>query len=160
MVQADYDPIEATGRIVLRPNRSWTWRANLYFLASLCVVSLTTAVLFTTRGLWVVLPFTGLELMIFAAALYYCVRRTHSQEVLTFSEQELRIEKGHEKPEQTYVFKRFFSRVLIDHPSNPRYNTHVAIQARKRKVEIGRFLAPDDKQELIRQLRQMVHRFQ
>ena len=35
MVDADINPTSLTGRIVLAPNFSWTWRANLTLLYSL-----------------------------------------------------------------------------------------------------------------------------
>ncbi len=103
------------------------------------------------------LPFTCIELLLLTVALYFCVRRTHLQEVVTFSDQQVTIEKGHDKPEQVYVFDRFFSRIFIKHPTHRWHSTQIAIQARSKKVQIGSFLPPGDKQELISQLRTVVN---
>ena len=84
MITSEFDNETRCGRIILRPNRSWTWRANTTFAATLMVVSLSIGIGFTWQGMWVILPFTVLELSILVACLYYCVRRTHQQEVLTF----------------------------------------------------------------------------
>ena len=57
MVFTDIDDDSRTGIIVLRPNHSWSWRANLWFLTVFFCLSLTIAVSFLLAGAWVVLPF-------------------------------------------------------------------------------------------------------
>src|SRR5262245_24770692 len=114
MVTAGFDEAHAVGRIVLRPNRSWTWRANTYLVVTLTVVSALIAGSFAFRGMWMVLPFSTVEMSVLLACLYYCVRRTHRQEVLTFSVQELVVEQGHRRPERTVRFERFWTRVLVE----------------------------------------------
>ncbi|MDZ7826525.1 MAG: DUF2244 domain-containing protein [Gammaproteobacteria bacterium] len=110
------DATSRTGRIILQPNRSWTWQANLVFLAGLALISLTIALIFLLGGYWMILPFTLLELAAVTAAFYWCVRATHRQEVLTFSEDELLIERGIRAPEQRHVFKRLFARIFVRRP--------------------------------------------
>ena len=114
MVTAGFDEALTVGRIVLRPNRSWTWRANTCLIATLTVVSALIAGGFALRGMWMVLPFSTIEMSALLACLYYCVRRTHRQEVLTFSAEELVVEQGHRRPERTVRFERFWTRVLVE----------------------------------------------
>ncbi|MEE4360888.1 MAG: DUF2244 domain-containing protein [Pseudomonadales bacterium] len=156
MVSANFDPATRTGRIVLRPNRSWSWRANLLFVAGLACVSLTIGIGFLLNGYWLILPFGVLETGLLAACLYYCVRRTHRQEVLTFSEDELLIERGRRGPEQRHVFKRLFARIFVRAPRHRWYATQIAVRSHGREVEIGSFLTDDDKRTLIGHLRTMV----
>lgn len=156
MVSADYDATSRTGRIILQPNRSWTWQANLVFLAGLALISLTIALIFLLGGYWMILPFTLLELAAVTAAFYWCVRATHRQEVLTFSEDELLIERGIRAPEQRHVFKRLFARIFVRRPRHPWYETRIAVRSHGREVEIGDFLNPDDKKALVTELRRMV----
>lgn len=156
MVCATYDADSRTGRIVLQPNRSWTWRANVLFLAGFAGVSLAIGLSFLVRGYWMILPFNLLELAVVSACLYHCVRRTHLQEVLTFSEDELLIERGIRGPQTRHLFKRLFARFFVRRPRHPWYGTRVAVRSHGREVEIGNFLSPDDKSELIEALRSMV----
>ncbi|HSG90687.1 MAG TPA: DUF2244 domain-containing protein [Pseudomonadales bacterium] len=157
MVSATFDTDRRTGRIVLQPNRSWTWRANLLFLTTLAVVSLAIGISFLVRGFWMILPFNLLELTVVGLCLYHCVRRTHRQEVLTFSDDELLIECGMRAPEQRHVFKRLFARFFVRRPRHPWYGTQIAVRSHGREVEIGDFLSPEDKKLLIRELRRMVN---
>jgi uncharacterized membrane protein len=159
VIAAHFDECDRVGQIILRPNRSWTWRSNTYFLGTLLTVSLIVATTFALRGYWMVLPFSALEMSALTACLYYCVRRTHEQEVLTFSVDELIVEKGHRAPERTYHFSRFFTRFHVEPATHPWYQDRIAVQARDQRIEIGRFLTPEEKARLVSQLRLMVSRF-
>ncbi len=160
MITSDFDQASGSGRIVLRPNRSWTWRANTYFVGTLMVISLTIAVTFTLQGMWVILPFTVLEMSVLLACLYYCVRRTHVQEVLTFSPESLVLERGINRPQLRVEFQRYFTRFFVLGPRHPWYRKQIALRCRDREMEIGSFLSSDEKDDLVRQLRDMIHRFE
>jgi len=160
MITSDFDQASVSGRIVLRPNQSWTWRANTYFVGTLMVISLTIAVTFTLQGMWVILPFTVLEMSVLLACLYYCVRRTHVQEVLTFSPESLVLERGINRPQLRVEFQRYFTRFFVLGPRHPWYRKQIALRCRDREMEIGSFLSSDEKDDLVRQLRDMIHRFE
>ncbi len=86
MVLTDIDDETQTGVIVLRPNNSWGWRANVVFLFGLhgCIADHPEN-RFSNRGrAWVVLPFSLLEISVVGYCLYYCVRQC-SPEVITVS---------------------------------------------------------------------------
>jgi uncharacterized membrane protein len=159
MVTAHFDERVRVGQIVLRPNRSWTWRSNTYFVTTLLVISSTTALVFALRGYWMVLPFSALEMAALLGCLYFCVRRASQQEVLTFSNDELIVEKGHGRPEQVFRFQRFFTRVMVEPPIHPWYQPRIAIVARDERLEIGQFLGAEEKTRLVGDLRRMVHHF-
>ena len=158
MVAANFNEQTLCGQIVLKPNRSWTWRANTYFVASLMVVSLTVATVFTANGMWVILPFTVLELSVLAACLYYCVRRTHTTEVLTLSQSTLVLERGVNKPTQRFDFDRYFSRFLVEAARHPWYKKRINLRCRNQQLEVGSFLSNEEKDDLISQLRKMILR--
>lgn len=156
MVTAHFDPQSRTGQIILRPNRSWSWRANLMFLAVLTAVAVLIGTVFLLQGLWLILPFGLIEVSLVGLALYVCARRTHRQEVLTFSEDELLIERGSNRPESRHVFKRLFARIFVRRPRHPWYPTRIAVRSHGREIEVGAFLNPEDKNRFISELRRMV----
>ena len=157
MVDAYYDQEAGLGRIVLQPNRPWTWRANSYFVATLLGISLIIAMSFAMRGLWLVIPFSILEMTALLGCLYYCVRRATVQEVLTFSADELIVETGHRRPEHVYRYQRFFTRFEVERPAHPWYEPRIEIRHREQRLEIGRFLRADEKRDLVGHLRNMIH---
>ncbi len=160
MVSAEFDSERQTGQIVLQPNHSWTWRANLYFLTTLFALSIGIAVMFLLLGFWLILPFAGLEMLVLTGAVYYCVRKTHRQEVLRFSMEEVVIESGVNKVEQQHRFQRFFTRVRVEPPSGSRRSQRIAITERDHKVEVGQFLTDEEKKTLVRELRHMIRRLE
>lgn len=160
MVSAEFDGERQTGQIVLQPNHSWTWRANLYFLATLFVISFGIALMFLFQGFWMILPFAGLEMAGLTWAMYYCVRKTHRQEVLHFSMDEVIVESGVNKVEKQHRFKRFFTRIRVEAPSGSRRTQRIAIAEREHNVEVGQFLTDDEKNTLIKELRYMIRQLE
>jgi uncharacterized membrane protein len=160
VILSEFDDAERQGRIVLRPNRSWTWRANTYLVATLALVSGTIGVLFAMRGMWLILPFTVLELTVLLGCLYYCVRRTHLQEVLTFSPEYLVFERGIREPSVRRRFQRYFTRFFVHPPPHRWHQKRVALKCRDTELEIGSFLNGDEKERLVVALRDMIQRLE
>ena len=120
-------------------------------------ISGTVATAFTVQGFWVVLPFTVLEMSLLAACLYYCVRRTHQMEVLRLTRSKLVFERGIRRPSQRYDFDRYFARFLVESSPHPWYSKRIELRCRERALEVGRFLGVEDKDQLVRELKGMIH---
>jgi uncharacterized membrane protein len=158
LVDVIFDTARNTGSITLRPNRSWTWRANVHLLLTLIVVSSIVPVLLASRGYWLVLPFSAAELLAVFLALYVCVRRTHRQEVIRFSPSELVVETGHRRIERTHCYERFHTRILV-HPPRHRWDrSRVAVCCRGRELEVGSFLTHSERRALVRALQDLIDR--
>lgn len=156
MISNQFDHSRDQFMIVLRPNQSWTWRANLYLIASLLAISLTVGIFFLVHEYWLILPFTLAEVALVAACLYYCVRRTHQQEVLTLTRDTVILERGIKQPDQRQMFRRYFTRFFV-HP--PRFRGHrqvIALRCQGEEQEIGSFLTEPEKQELVKTLRSVI----
>jgi uncharacterized membrane protein len=158
VIAAAFDEQTASGRIIIRPNRSWTWRANSWFVGTLMVLSGIIATGFTLQGLYLVLPFTVLEMSVLTGCLYYCVRRTHTTEVLSLTRNEVVYERGIRRPTERHEMNRFYSRFLVEPPRHRWYGRRIELKCRERALEIGRFLTEDDKDHLIAELRTMIRR--
>lgn len=158
MIASEFDPDRAEGRIVLRPNRSWTWRANTLLVGTLMAASGSIATVYAYHGLWLILPFTFIEMSFLLACLYYCVRRTHLQEVLTFSPEHLVFERGVGHPDEQRRFDRFYARFFVRPPRHAWYRKRIALRCRGEEFEIGGFLAADERDDLIDVLRDMIDR--
>lgn len=158
MITSEFDPVEARGRIVMQPNRSWSWRANVLLVGTLMAVSGSVATVFAYQGMWLIVPFTFVEMAVLLACLYYVVRRTHLQEVLTFSPDRVILERGIRQPQRRYGFDRYFARFLVHEPAHPWYRRRVALRCRGRELEIGSFLTGADRDRLVGALQDMIQR--
>lgn len=160
MIDCQFDASARGGRIVLRPNRSWSWRANVCLVGTLLAVSGTIGTVLAARGLWAILPFALLQCAAVLAALYCCARRTHVQEVLTFSPDYLVVERGIHGPRLQRRFQRYFTRFLVHPAEHPWYRRRIAVRCRDQELEIGSFLTSDEQDDLIRALREMIQRLE
>lgn len=158
MIAWEFDAASPGGRIVLRPNRSWTWRANVCLVGSLLAISGTVGFLMALRGMWPILPFTVVEGLVVLGSLYWCVRRTHVQEVLTFSPDYLLYERGVRRPGTRRRFHRYFTRFLVQPARHPWYRRRIALRCRDQELEIGSFLTSAEQDDLVRVLRDMIQR--
>jgi uncharacterized membrane protein len=155
MIEADIDDTRHTGRIVLYPNMSASWRTNMLFFYAVGGVALVTAVFFAFQGAWLILPFAGLELLALVSVIYYWYRHHQRMEVLSFSDDAIVIQKGCREPEKEWVYEKFWSKAMVRR-AHQWYPLQVAIRHRGEEVEIGRFLTDDEKQVLINQLRRVM----
>ncbi|HKI74243.1 MAG TPA: DUF2244 domain-containing protein [Pseudomonadales bacterium] len=156
MIQADIDDRSRTGRIILKPNASWSWQANLGLLYTLVAISGSIAVGFLIEGVWIVLPYSLIELSALALCIYSCVRACNKQEVITVSEHEVFIERGIREPEQRWQYHRMWAKFLVKAPRHPWRSTVVAIRSHGDELELGSFLNDPDKEELISTLKRVV----
>ena len=158
MIACDFDADSAAAMIVLRPNRSWTWRANTYFVGTLMTISLLIALAFTAQGFWMILPFTVLEISILTGCLFYCVRRTHTTEVLRMNREELIFERGIREPTQRFSFERYFARFFVEPARHPWYRKKIELKCRGKALEVGHFLNDEEKDQLVRELRHIIRK--
>ncbi len=158
MILTDIDDSTNTGVIVLRPNNSWSWRANVLFLSVFMAVSLTIATGFLIAGAWVILPFSLLEITVVGACIHYCVRQCSRQEVITVTDHEVTIEAGVSKPDNQKTFQRAWAKFFVHKPRRPWENPTLSIRSHGQTTEIGSFLNRRDKEDLVSQLRRIVPR--
>ncbi|MCY4040104.1 MAG: DUF2244 domain-containing protein [Gammaproteobacteria bacterium] len=150
-------------RIVLRGDGEWTWQANAPVIGSLALVSLLLAVVTVSLGAWVVPLFSGFEIAMLILATGVCLKRTNTQEVLTFSKLMLKFERGRDEPEETVHIERFYARFLVRYPRSRLDRPEVRLQyqrdGQRHQLRIGEFLNTDEVIKLEKALGDVIQRF-
>lgn len=134
--------------ILLRPHRSLSQanlRCWLYFTAALVMVP---SILFVAAGLWGVLPFSLLELALFACALR--LNACEGEETQTIQLDGSRITIS--TPERALELDRYWSRVRMSE------GAHVWIESKGRRIELGSFLCETERRALAGRLGPLVGR--
>ena len=145
-------------RIVLSPNCSISWRELVLFYLFTCVVAIAIGLFFTLQGMWLVLPFSGLEMLALGTALYLTSRKVYRKEVITLNPDRTRIEKGVQRVAESWEFKTPWVRI-IDEPASTRNSARrLAIGMHGAVVEVGSFLANSEKEELAFKLKDCIIR--
>ncbi len=158
MIRIDRDDAANGVRIVLSPNCSISWRELVMFYILTCVVALAIGLFFTFQGFWLVLPFSGLEMLALGFCLYLTSRKVYRQEVITLERERTLIEKGVQQVDQSWEFETPWLR-LIDHKTGPRdRHRKLAIGSHGNYVEVGNFLDNPEKDALAFQLKDCIIR--
>jgi uncharacterized membrane protein len=145
-------------RFVLAPNRSISWRELLLFYFLTCVLALAIGLFFALQGMWLVLPFSGLEMLAMGLGLYITSRKVYRREVITLDPQRLRIEKGMHRIDQSWEFKTSWVSVRNDRDNIRHGRRRLVIGASGSSVEVGSFLANSEKDALAFQLKECIIR--
>ena len=144
------DPNHRAFRAEIRPNRSISSRNLVIIVICLTIVCLTIALSFLSLGLWLVLPFAGLEIFVVGLAIGYTIRRSEDCETILIDDKQVVVtqQSGRRTREQT--FQRYWVRVQPG--VTPLQPSRLEIGSHGRFVEIGRDLTDDYKEELTSRL--------
>lgn len=156
MVATQYDEKDGSWRLILRPNVALSWRQTklfLWFTVGVCFVS---AGVFALMGLWLILPFIGLEIGALAVALIVTAQRAYDTEIVHVSESKIEIDKGRRRAEHHWSFDRLWSEVILAMPGHPWYPTRLTVRSRGEQVELGGFLADDERTRVAGELRRWI----
>lgn len=118
------------------------------FLVSMCAVSLGIAIGFAIAGLWLVLPFAGLEILVLIFAFYAVQKSSACREVVSVIDENIIVETGRARAEKSCVFQRAWTQVLLQAPQIKGYPSRLLLRCGSRQVEVGACLSNDERQAL------------
>ena len=138
----------------IKRNCSASPRQLALVLASLVAVSFTIGVGFAAYGLWMVLPFVGLELLAVALAFVCYGRHAADYERLDVHNGELRLERADGARLITRAWPASAARVDLLPGEGILAHPHVYLSVRGERMEVGQLLADERRLDLARELRQ------
>ena len=147
---------ESKQGFIIMPNRAMPWHHIVWIYSIFAAFMLGIAMGFFFQGFVLVLPFAGLELMALGVGLYISACRGKSREVITISDNKVKVEIGRDKPEQCYEFERCWSQIVLQKPGNRWYPSRLLIRSHGRHVEVGGFLNEEERIGLARALRNTI----
>jgi uncharacterized membrane protein len=133
----------------LRRNCSVTPRQLALIYLSLCVLSLAIGVLFWVKGATLVLPIAWIELMAVGFAFLVYARHASDGETIRLTEEQLVIEQENGGRVSRSEFRREWVRV----EPGAADNSLIALSGQGRTVHIGRFVRPELRPVLAREIR-------
>ena len=136
--------------IELRPNKSSSLRQNVLFFGMLSLICITFGVGFFIVGAPLILPFAGLEIIALITIIKLNRDWSNQLQTLTIDKLHVKITNNNRKK----IYDRFLSKFLIQEKNGAKV---ILLQSHKEKVEIGKFLTADEKDELIAILKRKVH---
>lgn len=135
-------------QIVVRANKSMSWRANVFLAASLGGLSAIFGAVIASAGFWMVLPFAGLEFLFVYVCLSKAYKRLGYTEVISMQRECVTIESGYDKPVHTEELPSEMTRVQFDDPVSAFEVGRLSLQCGGRNLEIGQALSKEEKRML------------
>jgi uncharacterized membrane protein len=107
---------------------------------------------FWVLGLWMVLPFSGLEWLILAYALRWSLRNSELMEVVTIDPARVLVERGRRRPEQSFEFQRAWVKLSWREPRFRGYPGSIELRSHGKQVVLGEFLPETERKKLMQEL--------
>ena len=145
-------------RIVLCPNCSLSLRGAALFFGGLCVFCFTVAGLLALKGMWPVLPFAGLEMLLVGWALRASLARRYRSETITLTDSDVSVESRDRTCCRRTVFQRHWAQVKLRRPASRLHPSRLTIESHGRQCELGSFLTDEERYGLALKLRRLIGR--
>ena len=156
MVKIESNKEKDFHRILIRPNRSISWKSSIVFILVIAFTCLTIGFGFAYVGATLILPFAGLEVLFVGICVYLVLNKTSQQEVITLSKDKLTIEKGAYKVKKVWEYFRLWSYISVERPQHPWYPAHIVVTSKGERVPLGDFLNEQEKEELVSNLENII----
>jgi uncharacterized membrane protein len=152
MVESHLEPETGTGYVLTAPNPSLSWQGNRWVLISLATLLGVACLGFSLLGLWLVIPFAGLELAVVWGALRITALHAQYREVIRFTHDEVIVQRGRKGPSEEHRFPRAWSQFVLQRPASRMQDPRLVLRSHGREIELGRRLGSADLEALLGEL--------
>jgi uncharacterized membrane protein len=111
-----------------------------------------------SKGLWPILPFWGLEMVVLGVALYLSLKRRHYRQEVLVTDCEIRIITVSPAGQEKQEFSRHWAKVRLRRPRTNLYPSRLTIESHGRAFEVGSFLTEEERRSLATRLSALVGR--
>ncbi len=134
---------------MFKPNCSLTPAQLAWLYLSIVIVTLGISLGFYSMGLWMVLPFAGIELTVVAVAFIVYARHAGDYEKIVIQHREVSVTVVNANKTKTYNLNPCWTRVSLD--TKPR--VLIKLESGEFNVVLGRFIDDLTKEKLVFELR-------
>lgn len=144
--------LKSPTKFIVRRNQSLSWRGNKVFILFVGILCFGIAIGFAIQGLWLILPFAGLEILALTIGLYLCCLRNRQLEVITIDDNKLVLEKGENTPSETWEFDRAWVSLELKNSKHHGHPSKLLVRSKGKQIEIGECLTNEERQSLANSL--------
>ena len=118
------------------------------------LLSFGIAIAFAAVGAWLILPFSGLEVLALGWALYYISCHRNDYECIVITHDRIIVETRSHKTVHQVEFQRYWARIVVlESPGRGR--CRVWVRTHGQEVELGQFVNDDERVALAQQLKSL-----
>ena len=143
---------ESQYALAARRNNSLTSFDRIFAFGLIAFSSLAIATVFACLGAWLILPFAGIEVLVFYWAWRWIEHHAHDYELLTIKGDLVEIEVADVGRLQRFGFNRWWTQVVC-----ARDGGSLALRSHGRQIEFGRHLTNEQRLLAAGALRRRLH---
>ena len=144
--------------VVIRPHRSMSPRALAVVIILFTVLSLTIALSFLSLGLWLVLPFAGLEVLVVGVVIGLSIRSGEDYEAIAIDDDQVIITLSRNRRTKEHRFQRYWTQVRLTPGGSRLQPSRLWIGSHGQYIELGRDMTEDGREQLtVRLKRALLH---
>ena len=142
-------------RILITRNSSLTRTQIKLIIGFFAIVLGTIATVFYIQGVWMVLPFAGLELLAVSAGFYTCLRHKHDFELIKVGNNQVEVKRQVANRKQSYCFQIYWTKICLE-MTKGWYPSRLWVRSKGRHVELGQWLTDTERQQLATRLKNLI----
>lgn len=138
--------------LLLHPHRSLSVHGFTVLMVSLCLISFVVGIVFASFGAWPVFGFFGLDVLLIYVAFKLNFRAGKQSEIIEIVDGKLNIKRLNARGDvRRDSFDTYWSRAFLQ-------DDRLIVRCRNESTEIGAFLVPDEKEEILMDLETALQR--
>tara|TARA_B100001094_G_C17713953_1_gene568685 strand:+ start:89 stop:418 length:330 start_codon:yes stop_codon:yes gene_type:complete len=107
-------------------------------------------------GMWMILPFTGLEMLLLGSALTYCYIKNSQCEIVKIDENKVSVALIKMRSKKVFDCDKYWAKFVLDKPRVNGYPHKLLLRSAGREMEIGALLTDAERIKLAKMLRSNV----
>lgn len=144
---------ERPAQFIVRPNRSLSRQGMVLAYLFITAVVLMIAAVFTVLGAWLILPFSGLEALLFGGAFLWFHRHYDDHEYIVINGDTITVTSRAGDREDVYVFQRYWARLTVEIDPRSWRPPHLILGSHGTRLEIASHLSAEERLDFARHLR-------
>ncbi|MGH1441484.1 MAG: DUF2244 domain-containing protein [Cellvibrionaceae bacterium] len=139
--------------IILSPNRSADWSEVKKWIVLISLPALIVALGWFFVGVWIILPFAGLELALMSYLMYRVCYQNYREQHIVINQNDVTFSSGIGKPDKEYTFTLPDCYLSVTQPRKPIDKLELALKSESYTLKFGEFLNPEDRESARKSIR-------
>jgi len=141
---------------VVSPSYQADWHLSVKFLMLLGAVLFLICLYFLNLGLWLIVPFAGLEFVMVSAALWISAEQSNQKNVIKITEKSVTLEKGRRARTSSITLEKIWCEVLLEYLPRRWKHSQLFLRCKDNKIEFAEFLDCDEQKALCKELTSVI----
>jgi uncharacterized membrane protein len=149
--------LDNTFSVTFKPNSSLTASSKLRVILFLSVIPSLIGIGFSMIGVWLVMPFVGLELVALAYAFYYINAHENDYESITIEGEKLEIKTCYRGEVKNKILNPYWTKLVQRELANG--ELELGLMSHGKEIVVGKYLTRDQRQTIAEQLKKRIHSY-